>query len=99
MKKILILVFLFGPLALHGLDENTALLQANQAYRQRQFQAALDSYRQALSLNPSNLTARQGEGNALYAMARYTEALQSYRQVIASRPSHAALASLVSRLE
>jgi tetratricopeptide (TPR) repeat protein len=50
--------------------------------RRRYYEQSIQSYRDALSIDPHNTDALQGMGNALFALKLYDEALHAYQQAI-----------------
>jgi len=55
------------------------------------FQAAVEHFSRALTLNPNSLPAHASMGDALFALGRFTDAVASFDRALAIEPSRAEL--------
>lgn len=63
--------------------------QGQTFYQLKRYTDALNSYGQALKINPDYLEALQGQADALLALKRYSEALNTYEKAIQINPDSA----------
>lgn len=63
--------------------------QGQTFYQLKRYTDALNSYRQALKINPNYVEALQGQADALLALKRYSEALNTYEKAIQINPDSA----------
>lgn len=62
--------------------------EANKARDAKEFDRAIDLYRQALALRPSWTEGYWNLGTSLYELERFQEARDAFRKVVAARPEH-----------
>jgi Ca-activated chloride channel homolog len=83
VKKIIaILSVLFLVKALQAQKENGDISKGNEAYKQKQYEEAADSYRRALGQSPKNTTASFNLGNALFRDKKPQEAEKYFDETI-----------------
>src|SRR5258708_27212817 len=58
-------------------------------YNAQFFQRALDTYEEAINLDPFHVAGHKGKADSLFALGRYEEARSSYEQCIQLDKSHA----------
>ena len=68
----------------------SACRQAVQFHQAGDYEKAIQSYRECLSLNPENFQARSNLGAALSHEGHYDEAIEQYTQALASAPAQTA---------
>jgi tetratricopeptide (TPR) repeat protein len=69
-----------------------------QLYNAKNYQQAAQYFGAAISLDPNNAAALQGQANSYYALGQYPQALDDYQKVQALQPSHP-LASMIQALQ
>ena len=62
--------------------------QGNNLLDDRQAQASLDKFQQAIAKDRNSAAAWQGRGNALFTLGRYSGALEAYNKTIAIEPKN-----------
>lgn len=62
--------------------------RGNTYYQLKRYSASLDSYKEALKINPDHAGALKGQGDALLALKQYKGALQSYERAIEIEPDN-----------
>lgn len=72
---------------------------ANQFYRERQYDLAIEAYKKAIAAGASPAKAWQGLGNCYYAKGSKADALASYHKSLEIQPNNSALAAFVTRTE
>jgi len=70
-------------------DANACFERGNALISQQQWQAALDCFEEATSLNPNHAEAHAHAGNVLRLLRKPDAALRAYDRAIALRPSYA----------
>ena len=87
-----ILVFtgtlVYKPKPLTSYFANAYYKKGNAHYQLKDYQGAINSYNQAIHLNPYNADAHMGLGNARYELKDYQEAINSYNQAIHLDPNN-----------
>jgi serine/threonine protein kinase/Flp pilus assembly protein TadD len=63
--------------------------QGDRLLQEEQPEQALYTFQKLIDLNPKNITAWKGRGEALFALERYQEALAAYEKAIDLRPQDA----------
>lgn len=69
-------------------DPEPRLGLANLYYDQKQFDKAIEWYRQGLELDPRNVSARTDMATAYYYLGRSQEAIKEYRKSLETDPRH-----------
>jgi Ca-activated chloride channel family protein len=65
-------------------NDNQLIKKGNAAYNKKQYDVALDNYKQAVGKNPSNQKAQYNFGNALFKTEKPEDALVAYDAAIAN---------------
>jgi Ca-activated chloride channel family protein len=83
VKKIITIIFvLFFAKGLQAQKENAEINRGNEAYKQKQYEEAAESYRKALGQSPRNTTASFNLGNALFRDKKAEEAEKYFGETI-----------------
>jgi Ca-activated chloride channel family protein len=82
----LISCFLF-PLASAAQNEKVLIKKGNDAYEKKEYENAINNYKQATEKSPANSTAQYNLGNALYKNKKTDEAVQAYDNAVENAES------------
>ncbi|HHT9118798.1 MAG TPA: tetratricopeptide repeat protein, partial [Candidatus Hypogeohydataceae bacterium YC38] len=63
--------------------------QGNMAYREGKYDEAVESFKKALELNPTDASSHFGLGNSYFLKRNYEKAITHYKEVIKLRPDYA----------
>jgi len=77
-----LLIFLFISSASFAQNAKNEIIKGNEAYKKSDFEAAENSYRDALKIADTNTTATYNLGNALYKKNNTDEAVKAYDNTI-----------------
>lgn len=91
MKTLLFIVFLLCGLAAGAQSTNQLLRQANELYRQQQYDQAEALYQEVIAREPGNTTAAFNRANALYRLGRSDEAISLLDELTKHASADAAL--------
>jgi len=81
---IFILTFLMSGETAFGQQEKVRIRSGNEAYSGKDYERALRSYDEALTISPRNTTALHNKADALYRMGKYDEASEIFEQLAKS---------------
>lgn len=81
-KQVLALFILIMPLMGMAQNDNVFLKEGNDAYHQKKYSVAADSYKKVTEHDPENIKAFYNLGNALYKKGTTDEALLAYDATI-----------------
>jgi tetratricopeptide (TPR) repeat protein len=101
-SKFIGIVAVASVLTFSGLlraDFQSSYAHANEAFKQRDWDAALRDYRLAEKADPKAGSAVWGEANCLYVQGQKRAALKAYRRALALMPGTAYLADRVRKVE
>lgn len=84
----LILFLATCPLA-YAQDAVEYFNQGNMAYREGKYDEAVESFKKALELNPTDASSHFGLGNSYFLKRNYEKAIAHYKEVIKLRPDYA----------
>ena len=76
-------------------DPSIYLMTANICAQKNQFDAAASHFRKALEIDPGNIAATKGMGQALQAQGKFDEAIKVYRQGLNDHPQDLQLVSSI----
>ncbi len=82
LKPVVVAVLLFIGNAAFAQNENKAIKEGNDAYKDTNYVGAVSSYQKALKKNGSNTTAQYNLGNALYKSGKKDSAILAYDKSI-----------------
>ena len=85
---VLPLLVIAGELINPWLRPKYYLSQGNSLLDDRQAQASLGKFQQAIALQRNSAAAWQGRGNALFTLGRYSGALEAYNKAISIEPEN-----------
>ncbi len=84
IKKVAVLLFFMSfSFSSFSQDAKSAIIQGNKAYKENNYNAAENDYRDALKNSDSGVTASYNLGNVLYRKKNTEEAVKSYDDAIA----------------
>ena len=72
-----------------GSEERKWMSQAAALFKQKEFEAAIDCYRQAIEANPDSLYAYQGVGLAYVQLRQYDKAFEAFEEALFINPNFA----------
>lgn len=75
---LLPIAFCLLPLASSAQKEKTFIKKGNEAYDKKEYDNAINNYKEATTKAPTNTTAQYNLGNALYKNKKADEAVQAY---------------------
>lgn len=82
----LLFLFLF-PLASSAQNEKALIKKGNEAYEKKEYESAVNNYRQATDKKPGDPVAQYNLGNALYKNNKTEEAVSAYDKALANDPA------------
>ena len=89
--KSVVAVFFFIGLSVSSFAQSAkeSIIKGNKSYKENNYDAAENAYRDALKNSDTNVTASYNLGNVLYRKNNTEEAVKSYDMVIAHSPNNA----------
>lgn len=90
LKNTVALFFLLGfSVSSYAQSPKESIIKGNKSYKENNFDAAENEYRDALKKSDTNVTASYNLGNVLYRKDKTEEAVKSYDNAIANAKSNA----------
>lgn len=88
-NAIAIFIFMGFSVSSFGQSPKESIIKGNKSYKENNFDAAENAYRDALKNSDTNVTASYNLGNVLYRKDNTEEAVKSYDNAIANAKSNA----------
>ncbi|PWT96985.1 MAG: hypothetical protein C5B52_14735, partial [Bacteroidetes bacterium] len=80
LRYILFFVLIVQRQFVQAQDANNIIAKGNEAYKQQQYDKAIELYREALKSSPGNPIANFNLGNALFRNKKYDEAVKVFEE-------------------